>query len=404
MGRELISLLTTPAILDQLCQLTTRILACDCSSIILWQPEEKAYGLKASVGTTPEQQEVSRVLKIPHQAMAGLLACLGRSDEEVVQVRAGVIQDLGPDTLLRQLGVTVGLAVALRWGQELIGIQTARYQGRAEPFSPQQERVARGMVQLASLALENARLLEELRPAKRLKEDFLDAVSHELRTPLNIIIGYTELLSEEAFGGLTQEQLHALRGVDRSARRLLELITGMLDISRFEEKLPVEIRPVRVAELVEELRQETEEVAENPRLTLVWRVAPDLPVLYNDRVKLKIVLRNLIDNVIKFTEEGTITVDVRPRVEGIALCVSDTGIGIALEILPTIFELFRRGNSSARYVGVGLGLYVARRLVDTLEGAITVESAVGAGSTFCVQLPIAHSTFRHRALDARGEA
>ena len=201
--------------------------------------------------------------------MAGLLTRLGENREEVVQVRRAVTQDLVSDALIGRFGVKVGLAAALRRGPDLIGMQVAGYgDDRGEPFAPQQERLAWGMAQLASLALENARLLEELRHATRLKEDFLDAVSHELRTPLNIIMGYTELLSDEAFGGLTQEQLHALHGVDRNARRLLELVTGMLDISRFEEKPPVEIRPVRIAELVEELREETEEVAENPRLTL----------------------------------------------------------------------------------------------------------------------------------------
>ena len=123
---------------------------------------------------------------------------------------------------------------------------------------------------------------------------------------------------------------------------------------------------------------------------MIWRVSPGLPSLYTDRIKLKIILKNLLSNAIKFTPEGTITVEVFPHEEGVAFRVSDTGIGIAPEVLPVIFELFRQGDSSAtrRYGGTGLGLYIVRQLLEVLGGTIAVDSERGRGSTFRVWLPI----------------
>jgi len=130
---------------------------------------------------------------------------------------------------MRQYGFGQGMYVALRHGDELIGVHTA---ARRTPtrFTPQQERIFRGIGQLASLALEHARVVEELERANRLKYDFVATMSHELRTPLNVIMGYSDLLLEGEFGELAQEPVEILRRIDNSARQLLELINATLDV------------------------------------------------------------------------------------------------------------------------------------------------------------------------------
>jgi signal transduction histidine kinase len=293
--------------------------------------------------------------------------------------------------LAPQTDVTVVLYMALRRGEEIMGVHVAGYRGRQEPFSALQVQMAHGMGQLASLALENGRLVEELERANRLKSDFVATMSHELRTPLNVIIGYNDLALEGAFGALTQEQCETLERVRRSALELLELINTTLSLSRLDtDRQPLDVREVVIADLVGELDAETREARQRkPSVQMVWEMSPDLPQLRTDPVKLKVVLKNLIANAMKFTEEGSVTLRAALHDGGVQFAVTDTGIGIPPEARKVIFEPFRQVDSSTtrRYGGVGLGLYIVRRLVDLLGGRVTAESEVGRGSTFRVWVP-----------------
>ncbi len=387
-GRELIASLDTPTILDRLCQLTAKVLGCDHSNTVFWQPQEEAYVLAASYGHTAENMEMLRALKVPRSSLAELIACL--EEQEVMEVETATAQDPMLQALLLQLGVTAGLYLALRRGKDLIGFQTVSYRGRTG-FSPSQKRIAQGTAQLASLALENARLLEQAQGASRLKSDFLATMSHELRTPLNIVIGFTELLLEDTFGPVPPKQAESLQRIRKAAYQELELITAMLDISRLEaDRMPLEIEEVNVSELVGELTTEGQNLLrEKPGLDYEWEVAPELPLLRTDRLKLKVVLKNLLSNAVKFTDRGKVRVEARTRNGGIEIRVSDTGIGIAPEVQPLLFEMFRQGDSSTtrRHGGTGLGLYIVKRMLESLGGTVTVESEVGRGSTFRVQVP-----------------
>ena len=389
-GRELIVSLRTPALLDRLCQVTAEVLGCDYSQTYLWNPQEDAYMMAASWGDAPEQVEALRLLRFTAAQVQSLGARL--QQEDVVEIDVAQPPNFVPipTEFFAQREVTRVLYMALRQGAEIVGAQTASYRGRHKPCTPQQHRIARGIAQLASLALGNARILEETERANRLKTDFLATMSHELRTPLNIIIGYTDMLLDKDYGDLAAEQEKLLQRVEASARELLELINATLDVSRFDAgRLLLDRKEVDIVALMEELQRETANHMLKPGVALEWQVPAALLVLQTDRTKLKVIMKNLLGNALKFTEQGAIRVEARLAEAGVEIIVSDTGIGIAADTLPVIFDMFRQGDqaSSPRYGGVGLGLYIVRRLLDLLGGTIFVESTLGQGSTFRVWIP-----------------
>lgn len=385
-GHVLIAALDTSHLLTRLCQVTAEVLGCDSSQTLLWQPDEDVFVPIAGHGATPEEQEAAKVMKVPRSMMSVLLSRLDSDD--VAQV--GTIP---PDLLSmpeqERLGVTLVLCMTLRRGKDLIGLQVALSRNRREAFNETERRIARGVAQVASLALEHARVVSELERSNRIKSEFVATISHELRTPMGAITGYTDLLLEGAFGSLTPEQVDTIQKVQRSSAELLTLINSTLDLSRLEAgQAEAELTDVRLADLIEEVDSETRGLQERSPLSFLRRVPPGLHVR-TDPAKLKLVLKNLIGNAIKYTDRGTVTLDAYPTERGIEISVADTGIGIAPEALAIIFEPFRQADSSStrRHGGVGLGLYIVRRLLDMLGGIVSVESEVGRGSTFRVWLP-----------------
>lgn len=261
------------------------------------------------------------------------------------------------------------------------------YEGTIKDVS-ERNRAEEALQQEAQIS---AALAEQAQSANRLKSDFLATISHELRTPLNIVMGYTDLLLDGDFGSLTTEQSEFLQSVKKAAYQELELIAAMLDVSRLEAgRLPVELGEMHLPELMDELATEVQDLLrKKPGLGLEWEVAPGLPVLRADRTKLKVVLKNLLSNAVKFTDTGKVRVEACACDGGIEISVTDTGIGIAPEVQPVLFDMFWQGDSSMtrRHEGVGLGLYIVRRLLELLGGTVTVESEVGRGSTFRVWVP-----------------
>lgn len=232
---------------------------------------------------------------------------------------------------------------------------------------------------------------EEVEAANQEKSGFLATLSHELRTPLQVIMGYTSILLEEEGEHGAGEQATFLQRIDCSAQEILELITTVLDLSRIEVgQLHVQIEQVPIREVLEAVATESQGLFEQSGLSFEWRSAPDLPSVYTDAGRLKVVLKNLIGNAVKFTEEGSITLEARAQDEGIEIRVTDTGIGIPDEALSVIFEPFRQveSTSARQRRGSGLGLYIVKRWLELLGGSISVESEVGRGSTFRVWIPI----------------
>ncbi|OFV88386.1 MAG: hypothetical protein A3J75_08345, partial [Acidobacteria bacterium RBG_16_68_9] len=336
-----------------------------------------------------EEWESIRLLKLPRPPLARWFARL--ESEDVLQEFMPTCEESMLSRLAERYGITVALYLPLRRGEKMIGYLTAGYRGRTEPFTRQQERLAVGIAQLASMALENARLVDELGRANRLKSDVVAILAHELRTPLNAIMGYTDLLLEGEFGPLNPEQTEISRRVDRITQVLRDLVNATLDISRLDSGQPaVSLSEVDLSDLIAEIGAETRELRSKPGVKFRWEIPAKLPRLYTDPLKVKVILKNLIGNAIKFTPQGRVTVTARRAQQGVEFRVADTGIGIPEEARAYIFEPFRQvGTAGAQKpAGVGLGLYLVQRLVNILGGTIDVESEVGAGSTFRTWLPL----------------
>jgi signal transduction histidine kinase len=384
-SQELISSLDRPILLDRLCRIATEVLECDCAHSFLWEESDGAFVAVAGYGDPPEDWESLRTLQLPRRLMLG---DEGNEREFWTGQFDEVAGHLG--TLARQSGLITGLRVVLRRGDEMVGILTAAHRRTNRHFSIRHQRIARGISQLAVMALENARLVEALQQASRLKSDFVASMSHELRTPLNVIIGYNNLLMEGEFGTLNDDQVETTRRMRRSAAELFELINTTLDLSRLEAgRLPVSLSELRVTDLIEEIDAETAAIRQKDSVVFAWDVHTALPSLWTDRLKLKVVIKNLIGNAMKFTTRGRVTVSVHLDGDHVTFTVRDTGIGIPPDAQAVIFEPFRQAESSIgqNYGGVGLGLYIAQRLVTLLGGTIGVESVPDIGSTFHVALP-----------------
>jgi len=391
-SRGLIASSSLPALPSRLCQLVAEALASHYSTTFLLDSKGTGARAIANWGHTAERFAIIQTIGFPRKELSALLALLKKRRFVLLTADEPSHTTSFPTlvSIFRKIDVTTVLLMAIQNGNDLVGIQTAGYRFRSQ-LSSFQQRIVQELQPLISLALRGFRLLEEAQSASRIKSEFLATMSHELRTPLNIILGYAEFLREGDLGQLNAQQIEALQHIDKSARGLLELVIATLDIGRLEAgRLSLDPEEVNVAALMEELHPEVAIQCRQAGLTLTWRVAQALPILFTDRIKLKTVLRNLLVNAVKFTSEGGITVHMQLRDEGVEFCVADTGVGVSPEMQAVMFEMFRQGDNPTTRAskGVGLGLYIVKRFLDVLHGAISVESEVGKGSTFRVWLPL----------------
>ena len=233
---------------------------------------------------------------------------------------------------------------------------------------------------------------DELRHAHKIKDGFVKSVSSELKTPLNVITGYTEMFREGLLGELTPIQEKAIDTVARQAKELQGLIRSVLLTTNLEaETVHAELHDLNLWEFLAELRT----AYDQPRaknVKLIWDYRADLPTVPADRSKLKHILGNLIDNALKFTDVGTVTISVRylAAKKLLEFKIADSGVGIPAAQVAAIFERFRQVESADAGTargGFGLGLYVVKKFLDVLGGSIDVESHAGVGSTFTLRIP-----------------
>jgi signal transduction histidine kinase/CheY-like chemotaxis protein/CHASE3 domain sensor protein len=261
----------------------------------------------------------------------------------------------------------------------------AHLEEQASQLEVQRDDLARANQQVEAKA-------EEVLRASRYKSDFLANMSHELRTPLNSALILSKLLADNPRGNLTEEQVKFARTIHSSGNDLLTLINDILDLSKIEAgHITIRPEPFEIDAMVKGLIPGFQPVAEQRGLSFDIMLSPACPaVLDSDRQRLEQVLRNLLSNAFKFTEQGGVTLDVSQGAQGeVLFAVSDTGIGIPAEQQQRIFEAFQQadGTISRKYGGTGLGLSISLELARLLGGSIAVHSEAGKGSTFTLTLP-----------------
>ncbi|HEY2989745.1 MAG TPA: GAF domain-containing sensor histidine kinase [Candidatus Binatia bacterium] len=254
-----------------------------------------------------------------------------------------------------------------------------------------------------AIMIDNAKLIDEVKTlhdklgeATRLKAEFLATMTHELRTPINIVIGNLDLLLGGFLGETTERQRKCLETALRNSSEALNLVSSLLDLSRFEAgQFVVRVEEFRLEEIWTELELLFRIGLSGKAVELSWEIEGALPALKTDRMKVKEILSNIVFNAVKYTDRGHIRVTASQVAPGgeIAIEIKDTGVGIPQESLPFIFEPFRQveGTVARSLGGVGLGLAIAKRLLNLLNGKVEVASEVNKGTTFRITMPARYS-------------
>ena len=299
--------------------------------------------------------------------------------------------------MLERFGFRASLAVPLLREDRIVGGLVVRRKSTGE-FRPEVIELLKTFATQSVLAIQNARLFREIEDksrqieaANRHKSEFLANMSHELRTPLNAIIGFSEVLGERLFGELNEKQAEYTDDILTSGRHLLSLINEILDLSKVEAgRMELELAAFDLPLAIDNARTFVRERATKHGINLDVTVDERLGEFVGDERKIKQILLNLLSNAVKFTPEGgRIGINARQADGSVEISVSDTGIGIAPEDQPKIFEEFRQvgGDYAHKTEGTGLGLTLAKKFVELHGGKIWVESEVGKGSTFSFTLP-----------------
>jgi signal transduction histidine kinase len=258
------------------------------------------------------------------------------------------------------------------------------------PFSSPEAHRLRAIADYAALALWKAELLDQAQAADRAKSRFLATVSHELRTPLTALAGYEELLADQVVGPLAEGQIDILERMRSVTQHLASVIEEVLTFSSLDEGRET-IRPTDflAADLVRATAAVIEPLARQKHLAFRYSI-PDAAIrMTSDVDKVRQILINLAGNAVKFTDAGEVRLEVEQRDGDVCFTVQDTGIGIAPDDLERLFKPFAQLDTrlTRRHGGTGLGLYIARRLAELLNGRIEVASQPGKGSTFSLILP-----------------
>jgi len=305
-----------------------------------------------------------------------------------------------------QHGLTAYLGIPLLSNDEVLGLIAFYAKGHGA-FSDQENEFLGALAGQAAAAIRNSqvhgeikKLASDLERANHVKDEFLGVMSHELRTPLNVAKGYVEMLQTGFFGNLVAEQQEALDKVAAQHRVQLGMVNNILNAIAMESEVArAHYEDVSLIDLFDELHDAYPQPLDG-KLTFHWNYPLDTHAVRTDKTKLQYILHNLINNAVKFTPEGSITVSAKletashgldsdDKKANLVLAVADSGVGIKKEFISVVFEKFSQVDSSTTRVheGIGLGLYIVKRCTELLHGKVNVESQQDKGTIFTVTLP-----------------
>jgi GAF domain-containing protein len=360
---------------------------------------DKASGeFHLEAGHNMSDEHIARVRAHPIRLGDPVVGEFGQRRESIQ------IDDLGATTpttplidLLVRAGVRAVLAVPLLHQGEVVGALVVR-RPHAGGFTADTVSLLEAFAAQSAIAIHNARLFHEIEAkgreieiASRHKSQFVANMSHELRTPLAAMLGYAELLQENIYGALPAKATPILGRIQSNGKHLLGLINTVLDISKIESgQFKLNLSEYALSSMVETVRVATESLAAAKKLTFKTEVEQSLPRGFGDEQRLTQVLLNLVGNAIKFTDRGEVRIQASIVDGRFNITVSDTGPGIPPEERDKVFEKFHQiDNSNTKAKGgTGLGLAIAKEIVEMHGGRIWVESTLGHGATFHLELPV----------------
>jgi GAF domain-containing protein len=294
-------------------------------------------------------------------------------------------------------GYRARMVAPLLGGEDIVGMLVVRRRTPGE-FAKTTVDLIKTFAAQSALAIQNARLFHEiedksrqLEVASQHKSQFLANMSHELRTPLNAILGYTELMTDGAYGEPSEKMLGILKRLEANGRHLLGLINDVLDLSKIEAgQLVLDLSDYSVQDIAQTVRSTLEPLAADKKLTFKVEMAPALPPGRGDGRRLTQVLINLVGNAIKFTDAGEVAVKAEANNGSFQVSVRDTGPGISAADQAKLFQEFQQADNAItrKKGGTGLGLAISKRIIEMHGGKIWVESQPGQGSTFAFTLPV----------------
>jgi signal transduction histidine kinase len=394
-GRAVASSLDVKAVLATIVTRAVELAQADGGAIYSYDATAKRFRLAEAHGLTPSLLEAIRTLRIDEaDSQMGEAA---RRQEPVLIPDLSQMPNYPLRTVTLAAGFNSALVVPLVGPEGTLGALVVQRKGKGS-FPPSTVGLMQTFAHQSVLAMHNAQLFHELEEkgeqlaiANQHKSQFFANMSHELRTPLNAVLGYTELMVDGLYGEIPDQAKEVLERVQVNGKHLLELINDVLDLSKLEAgQLKLSLDDYSMHSIVDAVMATTGSLAQAKGLTMKKAVDAGLPLGRGDERRLTQVLLNLVGNAIKFTDAGEVEISAHATNGTFDVAVRDTGPGIAPQDQIRIFEDFQQvDNSSTRYKGgTGLGLAIARRFVEMHGGTLTVESALGTGSTFHVHVPV----------------
>jgi len=394
-GRAVSSTLELKVVLKTIVDRAVELSGTDVGAIFYFREEVGRFELGETTGI--EEDVIARLRKLDIAAgQTGLGEAIANGKPlQVADVTKRASNPLRDAAM--EAGLRAALIVPLLSADTPMGALLLQRRQPGE-FPPAVVSLMQSFADQSAIALENARLFEEiaqksreLEIASQHKSQFVANMSHELRTPLAAMLGYAELIQEGFYEPQGPKSLDALARIRANGKHLLGLINTLLDIAKIESgQFTLNMAEYAIESVVETVRSATESLAHNKKLALRTEVAKSLPLGLGDEQRLTQVLLNLVGNAIKFTDAGEVRVSATAANSHFTVTVADTGPGIPETHLARIFDQFHQVDSSSTKAkgGTGLGLAISKQIVEMHGGRIWVESTLGKGSTFQMELPI----------------